>query len=229
MKKVCIFDLDGTLVDTLDSLLYSMNGTLAELSLPPISRSQCREFIGNGARYLVKQSILSGGAHGTGEVAIECNEDLVDRAMKIYMSIFAENCTYQVVAYDGIMEMLASLKEQGFKLAILTNKPHNGAIEIAEQYFGTGYFDFIQGQQDNLPRKPDPEIMYYVLKQLDAKREDCIYIGDSEVDLITGENANVATIGVSWGFRDREFLEEIESADIVDSAEELLACILRMN
>lgn len=221
MKNVCILDLDGTLVDTLDSLVISANKTMEEIGLPPITRSQCRDFIGNGARYLVEQSILSG--------CDECDEALLDKATEIYIRVFADHCMYQVVPYKGIPEVLDALKENGIRLAILSNKPHERTVEIAENYFGKGYFDYIQGQSDGVPRKPDPESMNYVIRKLGAKNENCIYVGDSDVDIITGKSANVATIGVSWGFRDRIVLEEAQATSIIDKPEELLACINHIN
>lgn len=217
MKKVCIFDLDGTLVDTLDSLTVSVNDTLEELGFSKITRKQCRAFIGNGARNLMQQSILNSQE--------ACGTELLDRAMVIYGRVFAQKCMYQVVPYDGIREVLHALKEQGVVLAILSNKPHERTVEIAEQYFGVGYFDHIQGQCDTLPRKPDPESLYYVMRLLGAQKEQCIYIGDSEVDMITGEGAGITTIGVSWGFRDRIILENKNAAAIIDEPIELLKCI----
>lgn len=217
MKKVCIWDLDGTLMDTLDSLLISVNLTMKELSLPPITRTQCRAFIGNGARYFIEQAILNG--------TDACEEALVDQGMYIYKRVFAEHCMDQVVPYEGIPEILEELKSQGVRMAILSNKPHERTVEIIENYFGVGYFDFIQGQCDGVPRKPDPESIYYVLSKIGEEKEKSIYIGDSEVDMITGMNAGVATIGVSWGFRDRSILEETKIELIADTAEQLRTCI----
>lgn len=221
MRNICILDLDGTLVNTLDSILISANKTMEELLLPEITHVQCRAFIGHGARYLVKQCILSS--------CDNCEETLVDRGVEIYMRIFAENCMYQVAPYEGIPEVLESLKAQGTRFAILSNKPHGQTVEIAENYFGKGYFEFIQGQCDGIPRKPDPESLNYIMRQLDVDKDQCIYVGDSEVDMITGEGAGIATIGVSWGFRDRAVLESVKPWAIIDKPEQLLTSINKMN
>lgn len=220
MKKVCIFDLDGTLIDTLDSLLFSVNKTLEELSMPEISREQCRAFVGNGARYLIERSIQSG--------CETYDDSLIEQGMGVYSRVFAEHCMYKVEPYEGMRDVLEGLKKQGVQLAILSNKPHERTVEITEHYFGVGYFDFIQGQCDGIPRKPDPESIYCVIKQLEAEEAQCIYIGDSEVDMMTGEEASVETIGVSWGFRDREVLENTKASAIIDKPSQLLECINRI-
>lgn len=221
MKKVCIFDLDGTIIDTLDSLTLSVNLTMKELGLSDITRSECRDFIGNGARVLIEKSIL--------ESRKVCEEDFLDRAIEVYKRVFAENCMYQVLPYAGINEMLDKLKAQGVRLAILSNKPHERTVEIVEHYYGEGYFDYIQGQCDSLPRKPDPESINYVINQLGVPKHQCIYIGDSEIDIITGRGADIDTIGVSWGFRDRIVLEEVDASVIVDHPRELMECISSMS
>ncbi len=211
---VCIFDLDGTLIDTLDSLLLSVNLTLDELKLSNITREQCRDFVGNGARFLIKKSISS--------VFPACDDDLVNHGLEIYSRIFREYCMYKVDPYYGIREVLESLKKQGLRLAVLSNKPDERTVEIVENLFGTDFFEYVQGQKEGVPRKPDPKSVDYVRSKLSVDREDCIYIGDSEVDMETGIHAGVTTIGVSWGFRDRYILEESGVEIIVDSPEKLL-------
>ncbi len=217
MKNTYIFDLDGTLIDTLESLYVSVNATLEELGFGTITREQCRAFVGSGARMLMARALQS--------VTEECNEEQIDLSMGVYSRIFAENCTYQVKPYDGIEALLSSLKERGNKIAVLSNKPHEQTVQVVEEYFGSNYFDCIQGQCDQIPRKPDPESIRYVMNQLGVTEEQCVYIGDSEVDMITGEEAGVTTIGVSWGFRDRSVLENRKTAAIIDQPEEFWECI----
>lgn len=221
MKNVCILDLDGTLVDTIDSLLYCVNKTLEPMHLPKITWHQCRDFVGNGARSLLEQSILS-----SQDV---CEEAVLDKASEIFAPIFADNCMYKVAPYGGVQEMLDGLKSKDVKLAVLSNKPHARTVEIVEHYFGKGYFDYIQGQREDVPRKPDPESIYYTMKQMGVEKENCIYVGDSEVDMETGARSNVTTVGVSWGFRDRIILENMNPEVIIDHPEQLILCIKQMN
>lgn len=231
MKKVCIFDMDGTLLDTLESLYVSVNLTLKELNLGEITKMQVRAFVGNGARYLIEKSILAASSEveticSDKKIMITeesiCDEEILNQGMNIYKRVFAEHCMYKVEPYDGIREVLDSLKEQGVQLGILSNKPHARTVEIAEEIFGIGYFDYIQGQSDTLPRKPDPESLRYVMRELGVNKEACAYVGDAETDLVTGAGAEVTTIGVSWGFRDREVLEYENPTVIVDQPREIL-------
>ncbi|MFI3238819.1 MAG: HAD-IA family hydrolase [Lachnospiraceae bacterium] len=205
-KKAYIFDLDGTLVDTLDSLEKAVNNTMDRLGFGHVTKMQCREYIGNGARVLVDKSLKS--------VIGEVQEDLLDHATAIYQEEFALCCTYNVTPYEGIKDLLAELKKQGYVLAVLTNKPHAQAVVAVEEIFGEDTFDLIQGQVDGMPRKPDPKSIDCVLEELNVLKEECIFVGDSEVDVQTGKSAGVFTVGVAWGFRDEDVLRR-EKADVV--------------
>ena len=216
MYKSCIFDLDGTLTNTLDSLVYSTNETLKEMKLPQISEEQCRLFVGNGARVLIEKALGSSGSE---------NLDRVEEAMQIYGRIFDANCTYHVVPYEGITEMLESMKNRGLKLAVLSNKPHKQAVHVVETIFGKETFQWIQGQIDTVPRKPDPTAVLQIAEKLGATPEETLYIGDSEVDVATGKNAQMHTVGVTWGFRGKEVLEDAGAELIVDSPEEIMNMI----
>lgn len=216
MKKACIFDLDGTLTDTLDSLTFSVNATMRELSLKEITRDECRKFVGDGARCLIERSLRACG-----------DKDLVriEEAMRIYGRIFKENCNYHVEPYDGVPQTLEELKNRGIYLAVLSNKPHLQTVDVVETFFGKGMFDRIQGQCEKFPRKPDPAAVRDILYKSHMKPEDCIYIGDSEVDMKTGKAAGVFTVGANWGFRCKELLEQ-NGADItIDHMGELLRLI----
>lgn len=216
MYKVCIFDLDGTLTDTLDSLFFSVNETLKEMRLSPISREECRRFVGNGARVLMEKSMLAAGAGGL---------DRLDEAMQIYGRIFDVNCTYHVVPYDGIPVMLESLRQAGIKLAVLSNKPHRQTVYVVEQIFGKQTFAWIQGQQEGIPRKPNPAVALQIAERLGAKPHECVYIGDSEVDIATGTAAHMKTIGVTWGFRTCEVLRDAGAEVTAGSPEEIMKLI----
>lgn len=216
MYGLCIFDLDGTLADTLDSLTFSVNETLKEMGLLPITEEKCRQFVGNGARVLMEKSLLEAG---------EADLRRIDEAMQIYGRIFDVNCTYHVVPYEGISDMLQAMRQKGMKLAVLSNKPHRQTVHVVETVFGKGVFQHIQGQMENIPRKPDPKAALKIAEALGVSTEDTVYIGDSEVDIATGTNAHMMTIGVTWGFRGRAILQEAGAAYIADSPEEILKLI----
>lgn len=212
----CIFDLDGTLTDTLDSLTHSVNLTLEEMGLPRITENQCRMFVGNGARCLMERALKAAG---------DTNLNRIEEGMKVYGRIFSANCTYHVTPYEGILELLSQLKDRGIKLAVLSNKPHGQTVDVVKRIFGEEMFDYVQGQCDTLARKPDPSGVWELLKEMGISREECLYVGDSEVDVKTAKAAGVQGIAVTWGFRDRELLKA-EGADIlVDSPQEMLAYV----
>ena len=211
--KACIFDLDGTLTDTLESLTYSGAETLKEMGMPPITSDECRRFVGNGARVLIEKSLKAAG----GETAA----GRLDEGMEIYGRIFDANCTYHVTPYEGIREMLSELKSQGIRLGVLSNKPHRQTVKVVREIFGEGVFDCVQGQQEQIARKPDPEGVYRLMEALNTTKEECLYVGDSEVDIRTGKNAGVRTVGVAWGFRDRETLSAAGAETIIDRPGEL--------
>ncbi len=212
--KACIFDLDGTLTDTLDSLNYSVNETLKEMGLPEISRDQVELYVGNGARRLMERSIIAAG---------DTDATRIEEAMEIYGRIFGANCPYHVVPYDGIVPTLQTLKEKKIRLAVLSNKPHAQTVDVVREIFGDGIFDIVQGQTDAFPRKPDPTAVLAILEKFGVEPKDCMYIGDSEVDIATGYAAGAFTVGVDWGFRDREVLEAAHASVIISSPAELLS------
>ena len=211
--KACIFDLDGTLTDTLESLAFSVKETLKEMGLPQITTDECRSFVGNGARYLMERSL---------EAAGDRELSRIEEGMEVYGRIFDENCTYLVTPYEGITGTLMQMKDKGIKLAVLSNKPHQQTKKVVERIFGEDVFDCVQGQKEGIARKPDPDGIYRLLEEMQAGREECLYVGDSEVDVETGRNAGVRMVGVSWGFRSREVLRAAGAGTIIDSPEELM-------
>lgn len=210
--KACIFDLDGTLVDSLESIHYSVNATLEELGLKQITKEQCQAFVGNGARYLMERSL---------EAAGDSELKYLEKAMEIYMRIFEMGCVYHVKPYKGVRELLMKLKEKGVRLAVLSNKPHMQTLQVVCSVFGKDIFDYVQGQCEEIPRKPDPMAVYIIADKLGIAKEDILYIGDSETDMQTGHAAGLKTVGVSWGFRSREALKMSGADSVVDRAEEI--------
>ena len=211
--KACIFDLDGTLTNTLESMTYSVNLTLEEMGLSKITKDQCRLFVGNGARVLIEKSLTAAG---------DTDASRIEEGMEIYGRIFDRNCTYHVTPYEGIPEMLKALKDKGIQLAVLSNKPDRQTVKVVKAIFGEELFDYAQGQKEGIRRKPEPDGVWYLMEQMHVSKEECLYIGDSEVDAATGRNAGLKTIGVLWGFRDRKTLETAGVDDLIDRPDELL-------
>ena len=211
--KACIFDLDGTLTNTLESMTYSVNLTLKEMGLSGITKDQCRMFVGNGARVLIEKSLKVSG---------DPQALRIEEGMEVYGRIFDQNCTYHVTPYEGIPKMLEALKEKGIHLAVLSNKPDRQTVKVVKEIFGDDIFDYVQGQKDGIRRKPEPDGVWYLMEQMRVSKEECLYIGDSEVDAATGKNAGLETVGVLWGFRDRTTLETAGADHLIARPEELL-------
>ena len=216
MYKACIFDLDGTLTDTVESLTYSVNATLQELGLGQITQEQCKAFVGYGARRLIEKAL-----EATGDDKLL----QVEEAMKVYGRIFKEYCTYRVAPYDGIVEMLKSLQSMGIQLAVLSNKPHLQTLDVVKTFFGNEIFVCVMGQQEGIPRKPDPTAALMIAEKIGISKEECLYIGDSDTDMQTGNAAGMATVGVTWGFRTREVLREHDATHIIDRPQEIIRIV----
>ena len=216
MYKVAIFDLDGTLTDTLESIAVAGNKTLESIGLEARSIEEYKYFAGDGADTLVRRMLVAAGE-------TECK--LFDKAYNFYRKEFAIDCTYNVEPYDGIMDMVKALKEKGLKLAVLSNKPHARTVEVVYKYFKEDIFDFVQGQIDGINKKPDPQGALSIAKKLGVDTSECIYVGDTDVDMKTGKSANMYTVGVLWGFRDEKELIENGADKIVSKPNEIVELI----
>lgn len=213
VKKAVIFDLDGTLSDSIASIKYSADTALAEFGYGPFTEQQYKYFVGDGAANLIKRALIAGG-----DKDLSCFEAAFSR----YREIFREYCMYQVKPYDGIRELLAALKERGVKLAVLSNKPHANTIQVIETLFGGNCFDVIQGQTDDLAIKPSPDGVFRILGELDLTPEDILYLGDTATDMQTGKAAGAFTVGALWGFRERGELEEGGADAMIEHPMQLL-------
>ena len=213
MKKAVIFDLDGTLSDSIHSIKYCADQALAPYGYGPFSEEQYKYFVGDGAANLIRRALAAGGdTQGTH----------FEEAFAKYKEIFRVHCMYRVTPYDGIRELLASLKDRGVKIAVLSNKPHAETINVIESLFGRGYFDVIQGQKENVAIKPSPEGVFQILTQMELAASDILYLGDTSTDMKTGKSAGAFTVGALWGFRKREELEENHADAIIEKPLELL-------
>lgn len=212
-KKAVIFDLDGTLSDSIHSIKYCTDRALAPLGFGPFSEDDYKYFVGDGAATLIRRAL---GASGD-EVGVYF-EDTFAR----YKELFAVDCMYEVKPYEGIVELLNALKERGVKLAVFSNKPHAETIRVIEYLFGKDMFDVLHGQIEGVPIKPDPTGAFRIMEQLSLQPEEVLYLGDTATDMKTGKGAGLFTIGALWGFRKREELEENHADAIIGHPLELL-------
>lgn len=219
MYRCCIFDLDGTLINTIHALNRTINLTLEKLGYDPLDEDDTRIFVGDGYRKFVERALISRG-----------DKELADLepALAVYRQVFEDNCLYRIEAYDGMRELLAFLKERGVKIAVLTNKAHAQAVDNIEAVYGKGYFDLITGEQAGLKRKPDPEGALYTARTLGVRPEECLYFGDTNTDMRTGIAAGMDTVGVTWGFRDRAELEAFAPRYIVDCPDQVIGILERI-
>ena len=216
MKRAVIFDLDGTLSDTIASIKYCGDRAVGAFGYGPFTEQQYKYFVGDGAANLIRRALAAGG-----------DEELVhfEEAFALYREIFKDYCMYQVHPYEGIPELIAGLKERGLKLAVLSNKPHAESISVVETLFGKGCFDMIQGQKDGVAIKPSPQGVFQILEQFGMDAEDILYLGDTATDMKTGKSAGAFTVGALWGFRDREELMEGGADAIVEHPLQVLELI----
>lgn len=217
MKKAVIFDLDGTLADSLESIRYCADYAIGTCGFSPIPKEKYKLFVGDGADTLIRRCLAY-----SGDIEGECFE----KAFLQYQMFFKEHCMYQVKPYDGITDMLQQLKAAGIKTAVFSNKPHERTVDVVESLFGRACFDEVLGQTEERAKKPNPEGVFYLAEKLGVQPQELAYVGDTSTDMMTGKNAGVWTIGVLWGFRDREELEKYEADVIVVKPADILSQVL---
>lgn len=217
MKKLVIFDLDGTLVDSLDSIKLCADGAIGTFGFPPFEKERYKYFVGDGAAKLIERCLIASG---------DQELEYFDKAFAAYLNLFEQYCMYQVEPYEGIRELLRELKSHHIQIGVLSNKPHAETVGVIETIFGKGYFDVIWGQRPEVPRKPSPEGVYRILESMKLEKEDVVYVGDTSTDMQTGKSAGLFTVGVLWGFRDREELEENNADRIIKKPSEVLDYVL---
>ncbi len=215
MFKVAIFDLDGTLLNTLDDLANACNYALNKFSFPTHNVEEYKKFIGNGIYKLVERALPNN----------KKDKETVEKVLKTFSDYYNEHMIDMTKPYDGIVDILDELRAKGIKLAVVSNKKHEFTIEIVKKYFGDR-FDIVFGHRENYKEKPDPTSVLEVIEKLNILKSECIYIGDSNVDILTAKNAGVKSVGVSWGFRGREELANEGANYLADNNIELLNIIL---
>ena len=210
MKHAVIFDLDGTLLNTLGDLRAATNHALAVRGLPPHSMEEIRQFIGNGIRLLICRAM----PEGTPEAEI-------DAALDDFKAYYAAHIHDRTVPYDGIPQLLTALRKRGIKVAVLSNKIDSASQQLIE-YFFPGKTDVVFGEHVGVPRKPDPTSCRMVMQQLGVQPEQVLYVGDSGTDMQTAKNAGLYAVGVTWGFRSKEVLLEYGADVLVHRPEQIL-------
>ena len=204
-----IFDLDGTLLDTLTDLAEGTNYALRINGFPERTLDEIRRFVGNGARKLIERAVPDG--------QVEAALEKVRQDFNVYYKI---HCKDHTGPYPGIMEMLQELVQQGYSLGVVSNKPDFAVQELIPEYF-PDIFASISGERQGVAKKPAPDLIREAMKNLQADRSNAVYVGDSEVDLEAAANAGIPCISVAWGFKGREFLEEQQAEMIIEAPAEI--------
>ena len=211
-KIAVLFDLDGTLLDTLDDITDAMNFIITKHGFKPRSRAEIRSFVGNGAKKLVERAIYS--KNGELDTVAE-DESLVKRCYSEFKDYYKENVSIKTKAYDGIYDILDRLCEKGVPIAVVSNKPDESVKRLCELHFSK-HVKIALGDVDGRARKPDPVSIYEAMKLLGVQR--AIYVGDSEADILAARNADIPCISVTWGFRDKQLLIDNGAINLADDA-----------
>ena len=212
-KKLVIFDLDGTLLDTLDDLADAVNWALEQENLPLRTRDEVRAFVGNGIRLLIERAVPEG-----------TEPTQTDRVFAGFKARYAVHCADKTQPYPGIIALLGRLRAQGIRTAVVSNKADFAVQTLCRDYF-PGLVDCAVGERAGIPKKPAPDAVNEVLRRLNIPREQTVYVGDSDVDVETARNARMDGVLVLWGFRDRTTLERAGATCFAATADELFAAL----
>ncbi len=206
-----LFDLDGTLLNTLEDLTDATNTTLTHFGYPTRTMEEVRKFVGNGAKRQMTLSLPAGE-----------NEERIQQVLEWYKDYYFTHSQIKTRPYDGILDALAEIKQQ-FTVAVVSNKPDQAVKSLCKEHFGQV---FALGESSACPRKPAPDMVHQALKAIGA--DSCIYVGDSEVDVLTAKNAGVPCLAVLWGFRDKDVLIEAGATHFCQDPADLLSCLKEM-
>ncbi len=216
MITTVIFDMDGTVLNTLDDLAVSVNYVLTRFGLPVHCTEEYRLFFGSGIRY----ALQCAAPKGTGE-------DMIDEMLPVFREHYNAHCLDRTGPYPGIPELMRNLRNHGYKLAIVSNKIDSAVKELNAKFFHD-YVNVAIGEREGTRRKPAPDTVIQALAELKSAKEEAVYIGDSEVDLQTASNSGLPCITVLWGFRDKEFLAEQGAAVFASTPKEVFDLLLQM-
>lgn len=212
MKKLVVFDLDGTLVDSIADLGNAVDIALKEYNLPLHPMSDYYGFVGNGMEDLVRRSMGEKGS----------DDELYLKVRRVFDDYYNAHSNDNTIAYRGVSELLKALSDMNVKTAVLTNKAQQYVAPILEKAFPGHRFDLYFGQRSGVHRKPHPQAFEMLLNELGVSKEDCLYVGDSEVDVKTAHNAGVELVAVNWGYRSQQVIEDAGAKVVVSSPEEIL-------
>jgi len=212
--EVVIFDLDGTILNTLDDLADSLNVILAKNNFPTHTKEEVRMFVGNGIHKLIERALPSG-----------TDLETQNRIYNEYSEYYGQHSQDKTKPYEGIPELFKELHNLGIKVAVNTNKNEDISKVVCKKYFD-GLVDMVAGGREDTPIKPDPSGVNRILSELKIKDRAALYVGDSDVDIMTGKNSGLDVASVCWGFRGEEFLREHGAKSIFDSVEKLKKYIL---
>ena len=212
MKKLCIFDLDGTLTDTITAIAHFGNIGLRAVKLDPMEKDKYKYFAGDGRVKLIHRMLDFYNAD---------TEENYNKASAAYDSAYEADPMYKTDAFDGMRETLTALKESGVHIAVCSNKPHNVVCDVVRSVFGD-IPDIVKGIEEGDIIKPDPSNTLKIIEKIGVDKKDCLFIGDTNIDIHTGKNAGIDTVGVLWGFRDRAELEEAGADYIISKPQELI-------
>ncbi len=207
--KLAIFDLDGTILDTLEDLADATNYALGAHGYPGRTIEEVRRFVGNGIRKLIERAVPAGLA-----------KEEIDRVHETFSAYYQQHCADKTRPYEGVLPLLERLRAAGCLTAVVSNKADTAVQPLCRRYYN-GLFDYAVGERAGIRRKPAPDSVQEVLRRLQVNPEEAVYIGDSEVDIQTAENAGLDSIIVTWGFRDRAYLESQGGRRFVDRPEEI--------
>ncbi|MDO5026760.1 MAG: HAD family hydrolase [Tissierellia bacterium] len=217
MKKLIIFDIDGTTLDTMETITFHINKALEKYGIEPVDTSYTSSILGYSSVYLMEKVLEYRG--------VEYDQDKFKEILDTYHNSYQSQVTHLTKPYEGIIQALKDLREMGYILVALSNKPEHTLSVLFEEMDLYKYFDFVRGQVDEDPRKPDPYMVNLILDKYSVDKEDAILIGDTEVDYETARNSQMDFIAVSWGFRSKKQLEELNPSHIVDDVKEMMALI----
>jgi phosphoglycolate phosphatase len=219
MKKLAIFDLDGTLLNTIGDLADAVDYVMRSRNLPEHTNAEYRQMVGGGIKRLVERALPE---------ELSTNEQYVEECVMQFRRYYVDNIDRHTVPYEGMPELLRKLQSMGMKLAVASNKFQHGTDRLVAKFFGDIEFVAVEGNREGAPLKPDPAIIHNILRKAGIEGNDAVMIGDSGIDIRTAAAAGIDSIGVSWGFRFAEELYEAGATNVVTTMEELERELLSM-
>ncbi|CDD93091.1 phosphoglycolate phosphatase [Coprobacillus sp. CAG:826] len=212
MYKAIIFDLDGTLLNTIEDITDSLNIALASENLPTHGVEETKAFVGSGVKIMVERATKG----------LDCTDEQKKRVLDVYMKEYTVRQSIKTCPYDGMIDALKEIQRENILIGLLSNKPHQDTLRVVDHYYGLHLFNVVLGQREGVPIKPNPTALFEIMRDLKVEPKDCIFVGDSDVDMLTATNAKIDKIGVLWGFRTRQVLQACKADYIVDNPKEIL-------